>query len=164
MSALGPDFEHTYIKSEKKTRFQENTMRTPVLVNILKIQLFAVSLLFTLLIAPSIVAQSLTGTIQGTVVDVNGAVVSGADVEIKNHDTGVTKNLTTNEDGRFNALQLQPGNYLITVSKSGFAPSELNTALTVGQTLTPSFELKPSSVQGTVTVTTTPTVDAAKTE
>ena len=55
-------------------------MRTPVLGKFPRIQCFAASLLLTLLIVPTIVAQTqiTTGTIQGTVVDANGAAVPGA--------------------------------------------------------------------------------------
>src|SRR6185436_16118775 len=123
-------------------------MRTPVLV-------------LLLLVAPSIFAQTqiTTGTIQGTVIDANGAVVPGANVEIKNLETNALRNVTTDEDGRFVALALQPGNYSVTVSKQGFATTILEkTALTVGQALSIPFSLKISSVAETVTVTTTPTV------
>ena len=142
-------------------------MRTPVLANFPRIQFFTFSIVLLLLIAPSIVAQTqiTTGTIQGTVIDANGAVVPGANVEIKNLDTNAVRNVTTDEDGRFVALALQPGNYSVTVSKQGFATTVLErTALTVGQALSIPFSLKISSVAETVTVTTTPTVDTVKTE
>ena len=63
-------------------------MRTPMLGIFLRLQSFAVSILLILLIAPLISAQtqSTTGTIQGTVVDANGAVVPNANVEVKNLD------------------------------------------------------------------------------
>src|SRR5262245_27285900 len=98
-------------------------MRTPVLGNFPRIQFFAVSFILTLLIAPAIVAQTqiTTGTIQGTVVDANGASVPGANVEIKNLGTNFTRTLTTDDEGRFIAPLLQPGNYSVTVSKQGFA-------------------------------------------
>jgi len=64
----------------------------------LGITLFAV-----LAIALPVVAQTqiTTGTIQGTVADVNGAALAGATIEIKNLDTNLSKTLTTDEDGRF---------------------------------------------------------------
>src|SRR6266850_461663 len=64
--------------------------------------------------------QITTGTIQGTVTDTNGAVVPGANVEIKNIETNASRTLTSDEGGRFVALALQPGKYTVTVSKQGF--------------------------------------------
>jgi len=86
-------------------------MRTPVNGNFVRLQFFVTSIVLSLLIAPSTLAQTqiTTGTIQGTVVDANGAVVPGANVEIKNLDTNISRNVTTDEDGRFAALALQPG-------------------------------------------------------
>ncbi|HET6978347.1 MAG TPA: TonB-dependent receptor [Pyrinomonadaceae bacterium] len=142
-------------------------MRTPVLFSFPRTLTFAASLILTLLIASSIVAQTqiTTGTIQGTVVDANGAVVPGANVEIKNLGTNSLRNLTTDDEGRFVAPLLQPGNYSVTVSKTGFATTILPSAtLTVGQALTIPFSVGVSSVQGQVTITTTPTVDTVKTE
>jgi Carboxypeptidase regulatory-like domain/TonB-dependent Receptor Plug Domain/TonB dependent receptor len=142
-------------------------MRTPVLCNIPRIQFFAASLLLILLIAPTIVAQtqSTTGTIQGTVTDANGAVVAQANVEIINLDTNRPTSLVTSDDGRYTALSLQPGNYKVTVSKPGFAKTiREKIELTVGQAKELPFELKVSSVEETITITDSPTVDTGKTE
>src|SRR5438034_5564538 len=80
--------------------------------------------------------QITTGTIQGTVSDANGAVLPGANVEIKNLDTNLSRNLSTDEGGRFVALALPPGNYSVTVSKQGFGTLVVEkTELTVGQAL-----------------------------
>src|SRR5215213_11088366 len=142
-------------------------MRTPVHHSFTPIHSYAVSLILTLLIAPSIIAQSqiTTGTIDGRVVDANGALVPGANVEIRNLDTNFTRNLITNDEGRFVAPQLQPGKYSVSVAKQGFGTAKVELAeLTVGQTLAITFPLSPSNVEGTVTVTTTPTIDTAKTQ
>src|ERR1043166_8478603 len=142
-------------------------MRTPVFRRVPPLRTLPAMFLLLLLLASAIAAQTqiTTGTIQGTVVDANGAVVPGANVEIRNRDTNFSRSLTTDEDGRFVAPLLQPGNYSVTVSKQGFATTVLeNTALTVGQALTIPFSLKISTVEERVTVTTTPTVDTAKTE
>src|SRR5689334_4131729 len=142
-------------------------MRTPVLGKFPRFQYFAATLILTLLIVTSVVAQSqiTTGTIQGTVEDANGAVVPAANVEIKNLDTNQTRTLTTDENGRFVAPQLQPGNYSITVSKQGFnTPVVPSAVLTVGQTLQLKFPLAVSDVAAKVTIESTPTVDTAKTE
>ncbi len=142
-------------------------MPTPVLSNFPRLQYPIVSLVLTLLIALTASAQSqiTTGTIRGTVQDANGAVVPGANVEIKNIETNTSRSLTTNEEGGFNAPLLQPGRYSVTITKQGFATTQdPNVTLTVGQTLGLSFSLKISDVAETVTVTSTPTVDTSKTE
>ena len=46
--------------------------------------------------------QITTGTIQGTVTDANGAIVPGANVEIKNLETNLSRTLTTDDGGSGN--------------------------------------------------------------
>src|SRR5687767_841992 len=65
--------------------------------------------------------QITTGTVQGTVLDEQGATVPGVAVEVKNVETNLTRTLTTDEAGRFVFLQLPPGRYTLSVSKQGFA-------------------------------------------
>jgi outer membrane receptor for ferrienterochelin and colicin len=128
----------------------------------------ATVVVFVLFALASIVfaqTQSTTGTIQGTVADANGANVPGASIEIKNLETNVSTTVTSDENGRFVALALRPGNYSVTVSKQGFATAVVEkTELTVGQALNLPIEVKVSSVQERVTVNVTPTVDTLKTE
>jgi hypothetical protein len=142
-------------------------MRTPVFRSFPRFQTFAVNLILILLLAPAIAAQtqSTTGDIQGTVQDVNGAVIPGANVEIKNVATGINRSLVTDEGGRFVSLALQPGKYSVTVSKQGFATTEdPNVVVTVGKSVNLEFPLKPGGVEGTVTISASPTVDTVKTE
>src|ERR1043165_7037579 len=142
-------------------------MQPPLLRNFPWLKPFAVNLFLILLLASVAAGQTqiTTGTIQGTVVDANGAVVPGASVEIKNLDTNVSRSLTTDEGGRFVAPLLQPGNYSVTVSKQGFSTGVLEkTTLTVGQALTVNVPLKISDVADLVTISATPTVDTVKTE
>src|SRR5688572_1823205 len=65
--------------------------------------------------------QITTGAIQGTVLDEQGGVVPGANVEVRNPETNFSRTQTTNPDGRFVFLQLSPARYTLTVSKQGFA-------------------------------------------
>ncbi len=123
--------------------------------------------LLILAAAASVVSQTqiTTGTIQGTVSDLNGAIVPGATVEIKNLQTNLSRSLTTDEGGRFVALALPPGKYSVTVSKQGFATAVAESLdLTVGQALNLPVAMTVSQVSERVTITAVPTVDTVKTE
>ncbi len=110
-------------------------------------------------------SQITTGVIQGTVVDQTGAVVPGAEIEARSLGQNVARTLTTGSDGRFVFLQLAPGRYRVTITKSGFATLvQDNVPLTVGQTITLAPAMKVSGTSETVTVTGIPTVDASRTE
>jgi hypothetical protein len=65
-------------------------------------------------------AQTFRGTILGTVTDSSGGAVVGASVTIKNEGTGLTRTVTTAEDGSYAAPELPIGSYGITVEKDGF--------------------------------------------
>jgi hypothetical protein len=89
-----------------------------------------------------------TGAISGTVVDVNGGEVSGADVQIINSATdGLVRRLTTGTDGSFEATLLPPAKYYVVVNKSGFAEAKaINIEVRVTETTRLSIALKPGTV------------------
>jgi hypothetical protein len=127
----------------------------------------SLGLLVTLAVATAGSAQTqiTTGVVQGMVADQSGAVVTGANVEVRNLDTNLVKTLSTDDDGRFVFLQLPPGRYTLKVSKQGFATLvQENLEVTVGRAITLNLALKVSPVAETVVVTATPTVDVSKTE
>src|SRR5882757_4161826 len=66
-------------------------------------------------------AQTITGSVNGTVSDPSGAVVPDANVTATNVDTGVATPTTTNGDGIYNIRFLQIGNYKVTIEAPGFA-------------------------------------------
>src|ERR1700731_4852433 len=66
-------------------------------------------------------AQTITGSVNGTVTDPTGAVIPNAKVTAINVDTGIETPSTTNTDGIYNIPFLQIGNYKLTVDVSGFA-------------------------------------------
>ena len=132
-----------------------------------KLKGLSICLFATFLFAAAVTAQTqiTTGTIQGTILDANGAAVPGAEVEVKNVDTNFTRTTTSDEDGRFSALQLPPGRYTVKIAKTGFATTVVEKAdVTVGQAMNLPVSMKVSSVQETVTITATQTVDTVKTE
>jgi hypothetical protein len=74
-----------------------------------------------ILLAPLARAQnSNTGEIKGSVMDPSGALVPGAAVSIKNVQTGVVTEATTNQSGLYDVPFLSPGNYTVSFSKEGF--------------------------------------------
>jgi hypothetical protein len=71
----------------------------------------------------SLFAQSTTeGAIGGTVADQTKAVVPGATVTAKNLATNNITTTTTDASGHFTVIRLNPGNYQVDVTLSGFAP------------------------------------------
>src|SRR5216683_4582900 len=66
-------------------------------------------------------AQTITGSVNGTVTDPSGAVIPNATVTATNVDTGVATPTTTNSDGIYNIRFLQIGNYKVTIEAPGFA-------------------------------------------
>jgi hypothetical protein len=122
-------------------------------------------LVAALVLAASGQSQITTGVIQGTVTDPNGAVVPGASVEVKNLETNLVKNASTDDDGRFSFLQLPSGRYSLTVTKQGFSTLEQKGfPLTVGQTIALNLELPVAGLNSVVTINSIPTIDTVKTE
>lgn len=65
-------------------------------------------------------AQDLSGHIEGTVTDPQGAVIPGAEVTATHVDTNITYKATTSSVGRFNVPRARLGTYRITVESAGF--------------------------------------------
>src|SRR5688572_25482961 len=92
-------------------------------------------------------AQTVTGTVQGTVVDANGAVVTNAEVVIRNLETGQERTVTTNSDGFYVASFLPLGRYNITVNRQGFAQAvNENIEINLNQTRVVDFSLNPAGI------------------
>ena len=89
-----------------------------------KHSLFILALLITA--ATPYARAQVSASINGIVSDPSGASISGAEVRLKNTETGVTRAATTNGEGRYEILGLPVGAYELTAAKSGFQP------LTVG--------------------------------
>ncbi len=70
-------------------------------------------------------SQILTGSIAGVVSDTSGARVPNANVTIRNNETSAMRKVQTNSDGAFGVTSLQPGNYAVLVSSSGFSVSNV---------------------------------------
>ena len=69
-------------------------------------------------------AQVTSGTIFGSVKDPSGAFVPQAKVTATNASEGITRTVTSNEEGGFVLPNLAPGTYAITVEAAGFKKLE----------------------------------------
>lgn len=113
------------------------------------------SLLVLAVCALSAMAQSTTtGAINGTVMNPNKEVVTGAAVTVKNNETNKEATATTDDNGGFKVSNLDPGSYTVTVNASGFAPFT-NGAIVVevGRSTGLDIGLNLQGVTGTVQVT-----------
>jgi ribosomal protein S12 methylthiotransferase accessory factor YcaO len=109
----------------------------------------AISLCF----ASIALAQTVTGTLQGTVTDMNGAVIPGAEVVLKNADTGQERTLKTNSDGFYVASFIPIGRYEVTVNQKGFTSLvKENIEVGLNQTRVVDITLNPVGVSAAVTV------------
>src|SRR5690242_1687453 len=127
----------------------------------------AVFMALCLLFAPNVwgQAQSTTGTVQGDVLDEKGGSVPGASVAAKNLDTNYIRTETSDGDGHFSFLNLAPGRYELTITKSGFTTIvQQNVNLTVGQVLTIPVTVKVSSVAQQIVVSDVPVIETTSTE
>jgi carboxypeptidase family protein len=104
-------------------------------------------------LSSSAIAQS-TATLQGTVIDPSGAVVSGAKVTVRNQATGSERIVQTDSDGNYQAAALPPGVYRIEAQAQGFG-SQVVSGLTleVSRIVVQNFQLKLGDVTQRVEVT-----------
>lgn len=107
--------------------------------------------LFTVAAALSAWAQSNAnkGEVVGTVYDPKAAVVPGAKVAIRNVGTGFSRQLTTDPQGGYRAVLLDPGTYEISAESAGFAVTKVEgIPVTVGSSINIDLTLQ---VQATTT-------------
>jgi outer membrane receptor protein involved in Fe transport len=86
------------------------------------IRFFAVTLL--LLSGVVLKAQTITGSVNGTVTDSTGAIVVGAKVTAMSVETNIATTGVTNSAGVYNIRFLQVGHYTVSIESPGFAPQK----------------------------------------
>ncbi|MGD0776811.1 MAG: carboxypeptidase regulatory-like domain-containing protein [Candidatus Solibacter sp.] len=94
-----------------------------------------------------------TAQITGRVADPSGAVIAGAKLEVMNTETGVRREIQTNEDGYYTAPLLVRGTYSVHAQQAGFKET-VRSGLTLdeGQTLRLDFALEVGLVSEKVEV------------
>jgi outer membrane receptor protein involved in Fe transport len=104
-------------------------------------------------VAVNLHAQVAGGTISGTVTDSSGRVINKVEITIINVATGVTRVVTTNDEGFYSAPNLLPGTYEVKFSASGFKiDARKNIELTVGASVGLDQTLRVGSISETVVV------------
>src|SRR4029079_8909985 len=86
-----------------------------------------------LCLAPSVAGgQTVTASVTGTVRDSSGALVPGATVDIRRHDTSQVWEAASDDHGRFRLLYVPVGDYHLSVQLTGFTTATVNLTLKVG--------------------------------
>ena len=77
-------------------------------------------LLTLLMLQSSVLAQTGSSSIRGTVTDPQGQAVAGVNITLTNTETNATRKQTTNEKGNYSFDLLTPGNYRLEAEATGF--------------------------------------------
>jgi outer membrane receptor protein involved in Fe transport len=119
-----------------------------------------------LAIALPAIAQSATGSIEGTVVDPSAAVLPGVTVTVTERDTGAVRSVVTDDQGLFRAPVLPVGRYTVAAELSGFNRQEQqDVVVTIGQTVTLRIPMRLASVAESVTVSATvPVIETTRSQ
>jgi hypothetical protein len=94
----------------------------------------------------------LTGDIEGTVYDQQGAAIQAVKVTVRNISTGAQRVLTTSASGQFAALQLDLGDYEVTIEKDGFRRFVVTATVKSAEVTRLTVNMRLGSVSETVTV------------
>jgi len=107
----------------------------------------------------SVRSQATTGSIVGRVTDVSEGVVPDADVAAKNQATGVVYRGKANASGDFALAYLPPGQYTVTITKTGFDAATIkDVEISIDQKQLLNFRLKIGAVNEVMVITALPTM------
>lgn len=99
-------------------------------------------------------AQIVGGSIHGEIHDANGNAVFGAEVTVRNLETGSERLLRSDDSGRYAAPSIPVGQYEVVIHKEGFATqTRTGISLAVGQSIAIDLTLNVAEVEQRVLVT-----------
>jgi hypothetical protein len=114
----------------------------------------AVTAVAALLLSLPLFSQTSTGRIEGALTDQSGGIVVGATVDVTNVQTGVVRNLITDQAGAYVAPNLLPGTYAVRATAKGFkAVERQGILLEIDKDVRVDLQLSPGEVTQTVEVT-----------
>ena len=114
---------------------------------------FLVGIALVALLAVNLPAQSIYGTLTGIVSDPSGAVLPGANLVLKDENSGSQRDTVANSDGYYTFVSLPPGAYELNVAAKGFEGfRQTNITVRGGDKMNVNVTLKVGSTSSTVEV------------
>ena len=115
--------------------------------------------------APRLMAQTTNGVIAGIVTDAQGGVLPGVTITTRNTETGFTRSVVTEADGRYRLAALPPGRYTLRAELLGFGAVEVTEiTVNIGSDLVRDVTMQVQGVQESVSVTAeAPVVETTRT-
>ena len=112
------------------------------------------------------VGQTTGGVISGIVADAQGGVLPGVTVTVRNVESGVTRSVVTEADGKYRIPAVPPGTYALKAELSGFSPVDVtNMVVRIGVELTSNLTMQVVGLSESVTVTgQAPVVETTKSD
>ena len=118
-----------------------------------RVSLGVIFLALLSLAAPA-AAQTTNGVIAGIVSDAQGGVLPGVTVTGRNIETGITRSVVTESDGRYRLAALPPGRYEVRAELQGFGTANVpEMTLLTGTELTRNITMQVQGLNESVTVT-----------
>jgi len=103
--------------------------------------------------ATTLAQSTATGTVSGQVTDPTNAMIVGATVTMTDTSTNIVRTTTTNENGRYLFVNVNPGTYDINVRRPGFSEAKVvQQKVTVGTVTTVNVALKVGEATQSITV------------
>ena len=113
----------------------------------------AVAAIVGLLAFPSQAVAQVEAELAGTVLDETGGALPGVTLTVTHTETGTSRSMTTNENGRFSVRGLRVGLYDIVAELQGFATvRRTGVNLALGQSLTLDLKMAVANISETITV------------
>jgi len=99
-------------------------------------------------------AQQTTGILRGRVADETGGVLPGVDITARNTDTGITRVVISDDEGRYRLSQLALGTYQVTAELAGFQAGVVQgITLSIAQASIVNITLRVGAISEQVVVT-----------
>ncbi len=110
-------------------------------------------LILVLAMAAIAAAQTVSGTLRGTITDANGAVIPNATITVRNTETGLARTIVSSDEGLYNMPFLPIGVYTVEATRTDFNKViRENVTISLNETAVLNIRLAPT-VSGEVTVT-----------